>query len=55
HIDNFKNENFNNNLRIHFLKECLAQLAPDQIDTALKQNINLKIEVQQHGIELKKL
>jgi hypothetical protein len=37
------------------VEERLAQLAPDQIDAALKQNINLKIEVQQRGIELKKL
>lgn len=33
----------------------MAQLAPDQIDAALKQNINLKIEVQQRGMEIKKL
>jgi chromosome segregation ATPase len=55
HIDNLKKENFNIKLRVHFLEERLAQLAPDQIDAALKQNINLKIEVQQRGIELKKL
>jgi len=40
---------------VHFLEERLAQLAPDQIDAALKQNINLKIEVQQRGMEIKKL
>jgi chromosome segregation ATPase len=33
----------------------LAQLAPDQIDAALKQNISLKIEVQQRGMEMKRL
>jgi hypothetical protein len=37
------------------VEERLAQLAPDQIDAALKQNINLKIKVRQRGIELKKL
>ncbi|KAG2744093.1 hypothetical protein P692DRAFT_20821421 [Suillus brevipes Sb2] len=37
-------ENFNIKLRVHFLEERLAQSAPDQIDAALKQNINLKIE-----------
>ncbi|KAJ8580612.1 hypothetical protein M405DRAFT_938673, partial [Rhizopogon salebrosus TDB-379] len=31
------------------------RLAPDQIDAALKQNINLKIEVQGRGLEIKKL
>ncbi|RDB26693.1 Anucleate primary sterigmata protein B [Hypsizygus marmoreus] len=55
HIDNLKKENFNIKLRVHFLEERLAQLAPDQIDAALKQNINLKIEVQQRGMEMKKL
>ncbi|KII89526.1 hypothetical protein PLICRDRAFT_160873 [Plicaturopsis crispa FD-325 SS-3] len=55
HIDNLKKENFSIKLKVHFLEERLAQLAPDQIDAALKQNINLKIEVQQRGMELKKL
>ena len=47
-------QNFNIKLRVHFLEER-AQLAPDQIDAALKQNINLKMEVQQLGLEIKKL
>ena len=50
-----KKENFSIKLRVHFLEERLAKLAPDQIDAALKQNINLKIEVQQRGMEMKKL
>lgn len=40
---------------MHFLEERLAQLAPDQIDAALKQNIHLKIEVHERGRDLKKL
>lgn len=55
HIDNLKKENFAIKLRVHFLEERLAQLAPDHIDAALKQNISLKIEVQQRGMEMKKL
>ncbi|EMD34205.1 hypothetical protein CERSUDRAFT_55205 [Gelatoporia subvermispora B] len=55
HIDNLKKENFNIKLKVHFLEERLAQLAPDQIDAALKQNINLKIELQQHRMDNKKL
>ncbi|KAH9930889.1 uncharacterized protein B0H18DRAFT_1083652 [Fomitopsis serialis] len=55
HIDSLKKENFNIKLKVHFLEERLAQLAPDQVEAALKQNINLKIEVQQRGMELKKL
>ncbi|KAI0321295.1 hypothetical protein OF83DRAFT_1051431 [Amylostereum chailletii] len=54
HIDNLKKENFNIKLKVHFLEERLAQLAPDQVEAALKQNINLKIEVQQRGMELKR-
>jgi chromosome segregation ATPase len=54
HIDQLKKENFNIKLKVHFLEERLAELAPDQIDAALKQNINLKIEVQQHRMDLKK-
>ncbi|KZV62762.1 hypothetical protein PENSPDRAFT_758485 [Peniophora sp. CONT] len=55
HIDNLKKENFNIKLKVHFLEERLSQLAPDQIEAALKQNIQLKIEVQERGIELKKM
>lgn len=55
HIDALKKENFNIKLRVHFLEERLAQLAPDQVDAALKQNVSLKVEVQQRGLELKKL
>lgn len=50
-----KKENFNIKLRVHFLEERLAQLAPDQMDAALKQNITLKIEVQSRGMEIKRL
>jgi chromosome segregation ATPase len=49
-----KKENFSLKLKVHFLEERLAQLAPDHIEAALKQNINLKIEVQSRGVELKK-
>ncbi|KAJ2911777.1 hypothetical protein MD484_g8639, partial [Candolleomyces efflorescens] len=55
HIDNLKKENFSIKLRVHFLEDQLARLAPDQMEAALKQNINLKIEVQQRGMEIKKL
>ncbi|KAG6903750.1 hypothetical protein DXG01_015168, partial [Tephrocybe rancida] len=54
-IDNLKKENFSIKLRVHFLEDQLAKLAPDQMDAALKQNINLKIEVRQRGMETKKL
>lgn len=50
-----KKENFNIKLKVHFLEERLAQLAPEHIDAALKQNISLKIEVHQRGMEIKKI
>ncbi|KAI6137841.1 hypothetical protein EDD17DRAFT_1782820 [Pisolithus thermaeus] len=46
HIDALKKENFNIKLRVHFLEERLAQLAPDQVDAALKQNVSLKVELE---------
>ncbi|KAG2005756.1 hypothetical protein CC2G_002136 [Coprinopsis cinerea AmutBmut pab1-1] len=55
HIDNLKKENFDVKLRVHFLEQELAKLAPDQMEATLKQNINLKVEVQQRGLEIKKL
>ncbi|PSR73176.1 hypothetical protein PHLCEN_2v10953 [Hermanssonia centrifuga] len=55
HIDSLKKENFNIKLKVHFLEERLAQLTPDQMEAALKQNIQLKIEVQQGRMETKKL
>jgi chromosome segregation ATPase len=39
---------------VHFLEERLNQLAPEHVEAAFKQNINLKIEVQSRGVELKK-
>ncbi|KAJ7510222.1 hypothetical protein B0H11DRAFT_2415061 [Mycena galericulata] len=41
--------------RVHFLDERLARLTPDQIDTALKQNIGLKIELEERDRELREL
>lgn len=53
-VDQLKKENFSLKLKVHLLEERLAELAPDHIEAALKQNINLKIEVQSRGVELKK-
>ncbi|KIY48219.1 hypothetical protein FISHEDRAFT_43578 [Fistulina hepatica ATCC 64428] len=55
HIDSLKKENFDVKLRVHFLEERLAKLAPDHIEAALKQNISLKIELYNRGLELKKM
>jgi hypothetical protein len=53
-IDSLKKENFSLKLKVHFLEERLNQLTPEHVETAFKQNINLKIEVQSRGVELKK-
>ncbi|KAK7051013.1 hypothetical protein VNI00_005125 [Paramarasmius palmivorus] len=55
HIDSITKENFDLKLRVHFLEERLAELAPEQMDAALKQNISLKIEAHNRGRECKKL
>ncbi|KAK0189738.1 microtubule associated-domain-containing protein [Armillaria mellea] len=54
HIDHLKKENFDIKIKCHFLEERLAQLAPDQMDAALKQNIDLKIELSARGQEIKR-
>jgi DNA repair exonuclease SbcCD ATPase subunit len=53
-IDNLRKENFDLQLKLHFLQERLAQLAPDQVKQALEQNIHLKVEVQTRQREGKK-
>ncbi|KAF9267702.1 hypothetical protein L218DRAFT_919289 [Marasmius fiardii PR-910] len=55
HIDSLTKENFDLKLRVHFLEERLAELAPEQMDAALKQNITLKVEALNRGRECKKL
>ena len=49
-----KKENFSLKLKVHFLEERLAELTPEQMELALKQNISLKIEAHSRGVEIKK-
>jgi DNA repair exonuclease SbcCD ATPase subunit len=53
-IDSTRKENFSLKLKIYFLEERLAKLAPDQVDLALKENIELKVEFQTVRQELKR-
>lgn len=53
-IDEVKKENFSLKLKIYFLEERLSKLAPDQVDLALKENIEMKVEFQTVRQELKK-
>jgi chromosome segregation ATPase len=53
-IDQVKKENFSLKLKIFFLEERLAKLAPDHIDAALKENIDLRVDFQTCQQELKK-
>ncbi|KAL1412952.1 hypothetical protein Q8F55_000701 [Vanrija albida] len=53
-VDALQKENFNLQLENHFLKERLAQMAPDHIESALKENVKLKIEILNYSKELKK-
>ena len=66
-IDEVKKDNFSLKLKVRaaaipsplrsqifFLEERLAKLAPDQIDAALRENIELKVEFQTLQQELKK-
>lgn len=42
-------------LENHFLKERLANMAPDHIEAAVKENVKLKLEILNIGKEMKKL
>lgn len=53
-IDEVKKENFNLKLKIYFLEDRLAKLAPDQVDLALKENVEIKVEFQTVRQELKR-
>ncbi|KAH7097868.1 hypothetical protein BKA62DRAFT_715056 [Auriculariales sp. MPI-PUGE-AT-0066] len=54
-IDSLKKENFSLKLKVHFLEERLQENNPEHVELALRQNINLKIEVQSRGVEIKRL
>ncbi|KAM0792032.1 hypothetical protein ACM66B_006259 [Microbotryomycetes sp. NB124-2] len=53
-IDEVKKENFDLKLKIHFYEQRLERLAPDHIDQALRENIQLKVEFQTLRTELKR-
>lgn len=42
-------------LENHFLKERLANMAPDHIEAAVRENVKLKLEILNIGKEMKKL
>ncbi|KAA1114519.1 hypothetical protein PGT21_011974 [Puccinia graminis f. sp. tritici] len=53
-IDEVKKDNFNLKLKIYFLEDRMAKLAPDQVDLALKENVEIKVEFQTVRQELKR-
>ncbi|KAK4046670.1 hypothetical protein OIO90_006482 [Microbotryomycetes sp. JL221] len=53
-IDEFKKENFDLKLKIHFYEQRLEKLAPEHVDQALRENIQLKVEFQTLRTELKR-
>ena len=50
-----KKDIFNLQLENHFLKERLANMAPDHIEAALKENVKLKLEILNLSKEMKKV
>jgi chromosome segregation ATPase len=50
-----KKDIFNLQLENHFLKERLANMAPDHIEAALKENVRLKLEILNLSKEMKKV
>lgn len=53
-IDEVKKENFSLKLKIYFLEDRLSKLSPDQIDLALKENIELQVQCSTIRHELKR-
>ena len=45
-IETMGKENFDLKMRVHFLQERLAQLAPDSVDAALKENVDMRVRIQ---------
>ncbi|KAF3930910.1 hypothetical protein ABW19_dt0206648 [Dactylella cylindrospora] len=54
-IDDIKKENFSLKLKIFFLDDRLAKLGPEFNDTAIRENIDLKVEHTTLRAELKRL
>ncbi|KAI7873970.1 hypothetical protein K492DRAFT_138435, partial [Lichtheimia hyalospora FSU 10163] len=53
-IDILKKDNFGLKLKIYHLEKRLDELSPDQVDNALKENVDLKVNIQILTQELKK-
>ncbi|KAI9495428.1 hypothetical protein BDB00DRAFT_814644 [Zychaea mexicana] len=53
-IDTLKKENFGLKLKIYFLEKRLDDISPDQVDNALKENVDLKVSNKTLTQELKK-
>jgi chromosome segregation ATPase len=54
-LNGAKKDIFNLQLENHFLKERLANMAPDHIEAALKENVRLKLEILNISKEMKRL
>lgn len=53
-IDTLKKDNFGLKMKIYYLEKRLDELSPDQNDLAIRENIDLKVNIQTLGQELKK-
>ncbi|CAO3620578.1 unnamed protein product [Cunninghamella blakesleeana] len=53
-IDILKKENFGLKMKIYYLEKKLDELSPDQNDNAIRENIDLKVNIQTLSQELKK-
>ncbi|KAI9304942.1 microtubule associated-domain-containing protein [Cunninghamella echinulata] len=53
-IDILRKENFGLKMKIYYLEKRLDELSPDQNDNAIRENIDLKVNIQTLSQELKK-
>ncbi|CAG8480130.1 18121_t:CDS:2 [Cetraspora pellucida] len=52
-VDEIKKENFGLKMKVYFLEERLSKLGPDEMERALKENVDIKIQNHDLKIELK--
>jgi len=52
-VDEIKKENFGLKMKVYFLEERLSKLGPDEMERALKENIEIKVQNQDLKNEIK--
>ncbi|CAG8541751.1 980_t:CDS:10, partial [Ambispora gerdemannii] len=54
-VDEIKKENFSLKMKVYFLEEQLSKLGPDEMDKALKEHIEMQVQIQSMKLENAKM